>query len=95
MTREEEVVRAGHANEVLTNRIFKEAVSEIEEALKHARMSSAIKDTDLREKLWAQEVALHSILQKLRSVMETGELAQEQIRQAGIIEKAKKLFRVN
>lgn len=95
MTPEEEIIRAGKAREVLTNEIFKEAVAEIEEALKHARMSSSIKDTEMREKLWAQEVALHSILQKLRSVMETGEMAAEQIRQAGLLEKARKLFSIN
>lgn len=95
MTPEEEVRRAGTAKEVLGNEIFKEAVADIEEALKHARLSSSIKDAEFREKLWAQEVALHSILAKLRSVIETGELASEQIRQQGLMEKAKKLFRVN
>lgn len=95
MTLEEEVRRAGTAKEVLNNALFKEAVTEIEEALKHARLSSSIKDAEFREKLWAQEVALHSIVAKLRSVIETGDLASEQIRQQGLMEKAKKLFSIN
>ncbi len=95
MTPDEEIIRAGRANEVLTNELFKEAVAEIEESLKAARLSSPVKDVDLREKLWAQEVALQAILSKLRTVVETGQLAAEQIRQAGMLEKAKKFFRVN
>lgn len=95
MTLEEEIRRAGRANEILGNELFKEAVQEIESALKHARLGSSIKDTEMREKLWAQEVALHSIIAKLESVIETGQLASEQIRQQGLMEKAKKLFSVN
>lgn len=95
MTPEEEVRRAGRANEILENELFKEAVAEIEEALKHARLSSSITAVDVREKIWAQEVALHAIISKLRSVIETGQLASEQMRQQGLLEKAKKLFSVN
>lgn len=94
MSLEDEVRRAGRAKEILGNELFKEAVTEIEGALKDARLNSSIKDTEMREKLWAQEVALHSIIRNLESVIDTGQLAEEQIRQASILDKAKKIFRV-
>ena len=90
MRPEEEVVRAGQANEILENEIFKQAVAEISEALKDARINSPVKDTELREKLWAQEVALESILTKLRNVVETGQLAEK-----SLIEGVKEFFNIN
>ena len=79
MSPEEEVVKAGQANEVLENEVFKQAVAEIFEALRDTRINSPVKDVELREKLWAQEVALESILQKLRTVIETGQLAEKSL----------------
>jgi hypothetical protein len=84
LTPEEEVVKAGQANEILENEIFKEAVKEIFDALRDARINSPVKDVALREKLWAQEVALESILAKLRLVIETGMMAEK-----SLLEKAK------
>ena len=95
MSPEEEVARAGRAREILEAELFKEACSEILTSITSARINSPAKDVEFREKLWAQEVALHSILEKLRVYLETGELAQEQIRQASLAERAKQFFQIN
>lgn len=87
MEPEEEVKRAGRAREILENELFKEAVSEIEEALKEGRLRAPATDNALRDKLWAQEVALYAIIQKLTTHIETGQLAQQTL-----LEKAKGIF---
>lgn len=90
MSPEEEIVRAGKARDILNSEIFKEAVSAIEEALRSARLSSGITSVELREKLWAQEVALHSILGQLRNHIESGQLAEKTL-----LERAQDFFNVN
>lgn len=90
MSPEEEVSRASQAKDILESAVFKEAVEEIGEALRDARINSPIKDTELRERLWAQEVALESILMKLRTVIETGQLAEKTL-----ADKAREFFKIN
>ena len=92
MTPEEEIRRAGKAKEILDSELFKEAVSATEEALKHGRLQSAATAHDLREKLWAQELALFTIVNHLRTHIETGELAAETIRRKGLAERIKDVF---
>lgn len=89
---EEEIRRAQRAKLILDDELFKEAVSEIEETLKQARLQSAATATDFREKIWAQELALDTIVQKLRTHIETGHLAAEEIRRKGILEAAKSFY---
>lgn len=79
MTPEEEIVRAGWANEVLENKMFREAFETIENALLAGIRASAFTDEKLREKLSQRYAALHDIRAALKSVMETGEMAQEQM----------------
>lgn len=69
--------------------MFAEAVSEIEQALKHGRLNSSAKDVEFREKLYAQELALYSILEKLRTFMESGVLAEEEIKRRTVAERLK------
>lgn len=76
MTPEEEVRRAGRAREVLENEMFKEAISDLEQALLMGIRQSAFKDEVLREKLCHRYSLLHDLIQQLRTHMETGELAQ-------------------
>lgn len=87
MSPEEEVKRAGRAREILENELFKEAVSDIEEALKQARLNSGAVDVALREKLCAQELALHAILKNIQTHIETGQLAEKTL-----YDKAKEFF---
>ena len=92
MTPEEEIRRAGRAKMILDDELFKEAVAEIEETLKQARLQSAATATDFREKIWAQELALDTILQKLKTHIETGHLAAEEIRRRTLMERAQEFF---
>jgi hypothetical protein len=75
MTPEEEVRRAGKADEILRNEVFKEAFAEIEEAILSGIRRAPIKDVELRDKLCQQYVALHTIRDQLRTYIESGKLA--------------------
>ena len=92
MTPEEEIRRAGRAREILDNEMFKEAVAAIEEAIRNARLNSTVKDVEFREKLYAQELALTSIVRNLQTFMESGQLAEEELRRRSMLDAAKELF---
>lgn len=81
MTPEEELHRAGRAQQILADALFKEAVNEVEEALINGIKLSPIKDSEMREKLCQQLIQLHAIVGRLRSYMETGKLAEATIKQ--------------
>lgn len=89
MTVEEEVARADEARFLLENPLFREAVKAVEEALIGGIKRSPIKETDLREKLCQQLVALEAVVGQIRAHIETGKLAQETIRQRTLSEKIK------
>lgn len=89
MTPEEELVRAGKASEILTEPLFKEAVETIREALITGIQRSAFTDEKLREKLCQRLALLEDILGQLRTVMETGKMAEETIRQRSLSERLK------
>ena len=92
MTPEEELRRSGKAKDILENEMFKEACGEIEGAILNGIRRAAFKDSELREKLCQQYVTLHAIKDQLRSYIETGELAKEQIRRSSLVDKAKELY---
>jgi len=92
LTPEEEIRRAGRAKEVLGNEIFKEAFQTIEDSLLAGIRASAFTDEKLREKLSQRYAALHDIRFALVSVMETGEMAQEQM---SLMQRAKKVVGLN
>ena len=79
MTPEEEIIRAGKAKEILQAELFKEAFQTIEAALLAGIRASAFTDEKLREKLAQRYAALHDIRAALQSVIETGEMAREQL----------------
>ena len=54
MTPEEELQRAGRAEQILGDDLFKEAVKEVEDALLNGIKLSPIKDAEMREKLCQQ-----------------------------------------
>ena len=76
MTPEEEIQRAGEANSILKNPVFKDAVSQVEEAILFGIRKAAISDTALREKLSVRYAVLHDLLDRLKSTMETGKMAE-------------------
>ena len=77
MTPEQEIDRAGRAHEILDNEVFKDAVSQIEDALLSGIKRAPLKDAELRERICAQIVALETILNALRTTIDTGKLAQK------------------
>lgn len=88
MTPEDEVRRAGKANEILESEVFKEAFAEIEEAILSGIRRAPIKDVELRDKLCQQYVSLHTIRDQLRTYIESGKLAN-----ASLAEKIRGAFR--
>ena len=90
MTPDEELQRAGRAEQILGDSLFKEVVQEIESALLLGIRQSAFKDAELREKLCQQYTLLHSLVGQFRTYMETGKLAEETIRRKTLSEKIKK-----
>ena len=87
MTPEEELVRAGKAREILAEPLFKESVSVIREALIEGIRRSAFTEEKLREKLCQRLALLEDLVVQLQTVMETGKLAEETIRQKTISER--------
>lgn len=89
-----EVIKAGKARDFLENDLFKEAFSEVEQALLAGIRQSAFKDAELREKLCQQYTLLHSLRDRFQTYIETGQLAEEEIRRKSISEKVKEFLHV-
>lgn len=81
MTPEQEVWRAERARQILEDQIFKDAVSAIESALLDGIAKSAFVDAPLREKLCQRYALLQDLVGQIRTHIESGRLAQEQIKQ--------------
>lgn len=95
MSLEDEVRRGGKAQELLNNEIFTDAVKAIEEALLLGIRQSAFKDEALREKLCHRYSLLHDLVAQIATTMETGQLAEEQVKQSSIAERVKGFFHIN
>lgn len=80
MTEQEELDRAAEAEFLLNQGVFKESISSVEQAIINGIKRSAFKDSELREKLCHQLIALDSVVTQLRSFMETGKLVEETIK---------------
>ena len=87
---EEEARKGSKARQFLDDPVFAESVRDVEEALLNGIKRSAFKDSDLREKLCQQYMLLHSVLDQLRTRIDTGKMAEEEIRQLTVREKLKK-----
>ena len=79
MTHEEEVRRAKEAARIVGNKLYKEAMLEIKEALIQQWMMTPVKDTELRERIWAIYVAHEKFEEILKSAMDTGKMAAIQL----------------
>jgi hypothetical protein len=84
----QELRMAGKASEVLNNEAFKDAVTKIDQALLTGMRNSGIADERLRLRLLDKYEALHDLLDELQSVVNTGLLAEEQIRQKSVAQKS-------
>lgn len=93
MTDLEKEVREGNkAIEILNNEIFQRAFKTLEEALLLGIRQSAFKDVDLREKLCHRYALLHDLKSQFEMIMETGQLAEAQIKAKSLMEKVKEFF---
>jgi len=91
MTPEEEIRRANEADLIMRNPLFKEAVSEVKAALVDGIERTAFMDEKLREKLSQQLVALSAVVSKLKTHMESGKLAEEEIKRRTVRERIKEV----
>lgn len=91
----QEIREAGHAREVLENVAFKDAASKIEQALLAGMRNAAISDDKLRLRLLDKYECLHALLGELRTTVETGLLAEEQIRQASVTQRIKDMLHIS
>lgn len=85
----EELRKSGRAKEVLENEVFKDAVRKIEEALLAGMRGAAIQDDKLRLRLLDKYECLYAIVEEIRSVVNTGELAKEQL---SVLDRVKNLM---
>ena len=92
MTPEEEIRRAGHAREILENELFKEACNDVSEALITGIKQAAFKDKELVVSLSQELRALDAVLSRLKTHMETGVLAEEEIRRRTIADRIREFI---
>ena len=89
MTPEQEIQRAERARQLLEEPLIKEAFSLVENAFIDGIHRTAVKDSEMREKLCQMLMCLKAVKQHLQSVMESGKLAQAQMNQESLWAKAK------
>ena len=92
MTPEKELEKAQEAKAFLEHSPFTEAVREIESAILSGIKQSAFKDAELREKLCQEYKVLQSIVDRIRTYIETGKLAEEEIRRKSITERIRSIL---
>ena len=79
MDKDKEIQRGELAKRILEDPIFVEAVQKVSSELRQEWLSSPIRDTEGREKIYMMENMLNVLLVQIKSVMETGKLASKQI----------------
>lgn len=90
----DELRMAGKAREVLENEAFKGAVKSIEEALLIGLRNSAFKDAELREKIAQRYSLLYDLVIQIQSYIETGKMAEEEVKRKTIMERTKELLNI-
>ena len=78
---EREVWRSNDAKRILDDPVVKSALDEIQARIIDEWRKSPIKDVELREKLWMMYNVHHAFKDKFREHIETGKLAEFQLRQ--------------
>ncbi len=89
---DDEIRMAGKADEILNNDAFKAAFSGIEEALLLGIRQSAFKEVELREKLCHRYALLHDLRTQLQSMIDTGKMAEVELRSKSTLGKVKDYF---
>lgn len=86
---EEEVRLAGKAKEVLQHEAFKYAFGTVEQALLAAMNGTPIENDKMKLRLVDKYEALQSLKACLHSMVDTGLMAEEQLKQKTIAERVK------
>lgn len=81
MTPEEALRRAKKAEQLFNDEMLKETLDFMEKEVMEFWMKVPVRDTEGREELWRLAVTTRKFRDLLRGTMESGKLAQEQIRQ--------------
>jgi hypothetical protein len=75
-----EAAKASRARELLEDALLQEAFAEIENTYLAAWRAAPARDTEGREGLWFMLRALDGVKGHLKTVLETGRMAEEQLR---------------
>jgi hypothetical protein len=99
MTPEEELSRAGEAEQMLRSAIFQQARVNIEGQLAEARRIVPIRDTDMHTRLVLMEQLWGNLVAYFEQIAQTGKMAQVQLaekqRQQSLIERGIAMFRTS
>lgn len=91
MTPEEEIRISEATRQLIEAPPLKEAFSFVREALISGIELSSLKDSSLRESICQELIALSAVKRHLTSAIETGKLAERQIEQQNMWDKAKNI----
>lgn len=73
---EQRIYNGNRAKEVLENEAFQWALNEIKQEIKNAWEQSPARDSEGREKLWMMLSLANKLELSIKSMLETGKLAQ-------------------
>ena len=78
--RERELSRSSQAKQLLENKLFQEALGTLKKIYSEALLEkTGAKEGDTREKLWIAYNVVGKVEQHLKSILETGKLAEKQL----------------
>jgi len=78
--RERELSRSSQATQLLENKLFQESFSTLKKIYSEALLDkTGAKEGDTREKLWIAYNVVGKVEQHLKSILETGKLAEKQL----------------
>ena len=79
-SRERELNRSSQAKQLLENKLFQEALDTLKKIYSEALLEkTGAKEGDTREKLWIAYNVVGKVEQHLKSILETGKLAEKQL----------------
>ena len=78
--RESELSRSSQAKQLLENKLFQESIDSLKKIYSEALLDkTGAKEGETREKLWIAYNVVGKVEQHLKSILETGKLAEKQL----------------
>ena len=78
--RERELSRSSQARQLLGNKLFQASIDTLKKIYSEALLEkTGAKESDTREKLWIAYNVVGKVEQHLKSILETGKLAEKQL----------------